>query len=287
MSGAAPTRQTLRHLRRLCLIDSPTATTATTRRTPGPLQRSRPVLAAAHHSPRRAFSTTITRHLQEQPAAQAQAQAQTQAQARPAQTTESSKQDDSALSATPPDVTNYYTLFPSTLPSGPPPGAPFDIPLPQLRREFLRLQSQYHPDKFPAGTASHQKSLALSALLNNAYKTLSDPLLRARYLLLQNHGIDITHEDNATHAGVTDQNTLLEVMEAQELLEEATTHDEIETLMRENIARIRETEAALAEAFEKDDVESAKRECIKLNYWRSLHSALHEWEPGKEVRLVH
>ncbi|OAP57746.1 Fe-S protein assembly co-chaperone HscB [Fonsecaea erecta] len=274
MSGAVPTRQTLRHLRRLCLIDSSTVPSAITRGAQIPLRCPQ---TASAHNPRRAFSVTAV-HLQEP-------RAQTQAQGPPEPT--DPKQEDPTLSATPPDVTNYYTLFPVTLSSGPPPRGPFNIPLPHLRREFLRLQSQYHPDKFPPGTASHQKSLALSSLLNNAYKTLSDPLLRARYLLQHNHGIDITHEDNATHAGVTDQSTLLEVMEAQELLEEATTHDEIESLMRENIARIRETEQALAEALEKDDVESAKRECIKLNYWRSLHSALHEWEPGKQVRLVH
>ncbi|KIW79351.1 Fe-S protein assembly co-chaperone HscB [Fonsecaea pedrosoi CBS 271.37] len=280
MSGAVPTRQTLRHLRRLCFIDSPTPTTATTRRRQISLQGSRPRMV---HNARRAFSTTIS-HAQGSPAqAPTSAQAQTQA----TKTEPSKQEEDSTLSTTPLDVSNYYTLFPSTLPSGPPPAGPFDIPLPQLRREFLRLQSQYHPDKFPPGTASHQKSLSLSSLLNNAYKTLSDPLLRARYLLQHNHGIDITHEDNATHAGVTDQSTLLEVMEAQETLEEATTHDEIETLMEENIVRIRETEKALTDAFEKDDVESAKRECIKLNYWRSLHSALHEWEPGKQVRLMH
>ncbi|KIW29010.1 Fe-S protein assembly co-chaperone HscB [Cladophialophora immunda] len=277
MSGAVPTRQTLRHLRRLCLIDSPTATTApaTTRRRPSLLQCSRP-LSTRH--PRQAFSTSAICH--QQPRAQTQAEG-------PPETTEQPKEEDATLSASPLDVTNYYTLFPLTLASGPPPRGAFDIPLSHLRREFLRLQSQYHPDKFPPGTASHQKSRALSSLLNNAYKTLSDPLLRARYLLQLNHGIDITHEDNATHAGVTDHSTLLEVMEAQEMLEEATTHDEIETLMRDNVERIRETEKALGEAFEKDDVESAKRECIKLNYWRSLHSALHEWEPGKEVRLVH
>ncbi|KIW92871.1 Fe-S protein assembly co-chaperone HscB [Cladophialophora bantiana CBS 173.52] len=274
MSRPAPTRQTLRHLRRLCFVDSPSATTATARRRQSPLQCSRPI--STRH-PRRTFSRTAFGH--QEPRAEAPAQVQPK--------TANSTQEDPTTSPSPLDVTNYYTLFPSTLPSGPPPDGPFEISLPHLRREFLQLQSQYHPDKFPPGTPSHQKSRALSSLLNNAYKTLSDPLLRARYLLQHNHEIDITHEDNATHAGVTDQSTLLEVMEAQEMLEEAKSHDEIESLMRENIARIRETEKALREAFESDDVDGAKRECINLNYWRSLDSALHEWEPGKQVRLVH
>lgn len=173
------------------------------------------------------------------------------------------------------------------MPRGPPPTGPFAIPLPSLKREFLQLQSQHHPDKSPSSTPSHTQSRALSSLLNTAYKTLSDPLLRARYLLQHTYGVDITHEDNATHRGVTDQATLMEVMEAQEALEEAETHEQIEVLKQENQARMAETEKILGQAFENEDLETAKTECVRLNYWRSLQQALHDWEPGKEVRLIH
>src|SRR4051794_22535820 len=98
-----------------------------------------------------------------------------------------------------PDISNHYTLFPSTLPHGPPPHGPFSISLPALRKEFLQIQSLYHPDKHPNEPA-HSKALALSALINNAYKTLADPLLRAQYLLLQSYGIDVMSEDNSVHA---------------------------------------------------------------------------------------
>lgn len=101
------------------------------------------------------------------------------------------------------------------------------------------------------------------------------------------YGVDVTSEDNSLHGGVTDQETLLEVMEAQETLEEATSHEDIEGLMEENAVRIAETEKVLGQAFETEDVDEAKRECVRLNYWRSLQSALREWEPGKEVHLVH
>jgi molecular chaperone HscB len=97
----------------------------------------------------------------------------------------------------------------------------------------------------------------------------------------------VTSEDNSLHGGLTDQATLLEVMDAQEALEEAGSQGEIERLMEENVARIKETEAVLGKAFAGEDVESAKRECVRLNYWRSLQQALREWEPGKEVRLIH
>jgi molecular chaperone HscB len=185
-----------------------------------------------------------------------------------------------------PDITNHYTLFPSTLPRGPPPTGPFSIPLPALRKEFLQIQSLHHPDKHPNEPA-HSKALALSALVNNAYKTLSDPLLRAQYLLLQHYDIDVNSEDNSVHKNAVDSETLMEVMDAQERIEDAETQGQIDEIRAENTQRIEETVEALGKAFDRDDAAAATRECVRLRYWRSLGDGLHSWEPGKEVRLIH
>lgn len=204
-----------------------------------------------------------------------------------------------------PDITNYYTLFPKTIPYGPPrgaraipdsstltqgdhPPASFHINPRELRKEFLHLQSLHHPDKFPAGSVVHQRAYALSTLLNNAYKTLSDPLLRAQYLLETLYDIDVMSEDNSAHP--TDPETLMLVMEAQEQLEDASAdggEEVVENLKADNRGRIRETEKELAAAFEAGDADRAKNESVKLKYWRSLESGLQDWEPGKEVRLTH
>ncbi|EHY54912.1 hypothetical protein HRR83_005830 [Exophiala dermatitidis] len=201
--------------------------------------------------------------------------------------TSSTASDSSTTPSNQPDITNYYTLFPTTLSAGPPPNGPFHIPLSKLKREFLQLQAHHHPDKYHHSDAAHRTARGMSSLLNTAYKTLSDPLLRARYLLHHNYGVDITSEDNNTHRDLTDQETLMEVLEAQEQIEEATTQEQIDSLKEENKARIKEAERLLGEAFAKEDIELAKRECIRLNYWRSLQQGLHDWEPGKEVRLIH
>lgn len=204
-----------------------------------------------------------------------------------------------------PDITNYYTLFPQTIPNGPPqkpsripdsnteltgkqPTSQFYINQRDLRQEFLRLQSVYHPDKYPAGSSAHQRAYALSTLLNNAYKTLSDPLLRAQYVLQLLYDIDVTNEDNSAHK--TDPETLMLVMEAQEELESADGEEGehiVERLREENKARIREAEQELGEAFEASDAQRAKDWSVKLKYWKSLEGGLNEWEPGKEVRLTH
>ncbi|KAL1963841.1 hypothetical protein VTN77DRAFT_7772 [Rasamsonia byssochlamydoides] len=191
-----------------------------------------------------------------------------------------------------PDVTNYYTVFPETLPDGPPPNSPFEIPLPALRREFLKLQALAHPDKFPPGPAK-QRAEALSARINEAYRTLADPLHRAQYLLHQWHGIDVTAEDGAAKHAL-DPETLIEVLEVQETIEDLADvpKDEAEAtvnrLRDENAARINASVKALGEAFDRGDIEAARAECVRLRFWYSLGDGLREWEPGRtEIRLVH
>ncbi|BCR90767.1 J-type chaperone JAC1 [Aspergillus chevalieri] len=194
------------------------------------------------------------------------------------------------------NITNYYTLFPSTLPNGPPPATKFDIPLRTLRAEFLSLQNRTHPDKFPPG-APKQKAEALSALLNEAYRTLSDPLTRAQYLLRIQHGIDVTAEESAaTDKQALDPETLMAVMEVQEKIEELAEEEGsgeeaqkvIEDMKGENRERVEEGVKVLGEMVEKGDVEGMRRECVRLRFWYSVGEGLKEWTPGvREIRLVH
>ncbi|EAW20112.1 J-type chaperone JAC1 [Aspergillus fischeri NRRL 181] len=189
-----------------------------------------------------------------------------------------------------PDLTNHYTIFRETLPAGPPPASSFDIPLSDLRREFLRLQNVIHPDKFPPGPAK-QRAEALSARINEAYRTLSDPLQRAQYLLREMHGIDVTAEDGATQHAL-DPETLMEVMEVQERIEEVGADPEAEgtiaALKKENDARVTACVKSLAQAFERGDIEAARQECVRLRFWYSVGEGLREWEPGRtEIRLIH
>jgi molecular chaperone HscB len=66
----------------------------------------------------------------------------------------------------------------------------FDLP-PKLRidaaaleRDFYRRSRQLHPDKFANATPEEQeKSLEASSLLNDAYRTLKDPVKRTEYAL--------------------------------------------------------------------------------------------------------
>lgn len=175
----------------------------------------------------------------------------------------------------------HYDLFPQTLPDGPPPKGHFPIDVRALRREFLGLQSKHHPDLAPASLK--QKAEAYSAVINDAYKTLSNPLTRAQYLLSL-RGVDVANDETLK---VEEPDLLMMVLEAREEIEEAEGEEQIEELRAVNEERIRESEERLDRLFAGDDVEGAKREAVRLRYWVNVRESLDNWEAGKPVVLQH
>ncbi|KAI8629413.1 Co-chaperone Hsc20 [Xylariaceae sp. FL1651] len=175
----------------------------------------------------------------------------------------------------------HYEFFPKTLPSGPPPKGRFGIDVRALRREFLALQAGAHPDLHPA----HMKARAeaTSARINEAFKTLESPLLRAQHILAA-RGLDVANDETAK---VEDPELLMLVLETRETIEEAEDEADLEGLRAENEARIRDCEARLEELFARDDLEAAKAEAVRLRYWINIRESIHNWEKGKPVVLQH
>jgi molecular chaperone HscB len=89
----------------------------------------------------------------------------------------------------PPTVGDYFSVF-SLEPR-------LNLDLDQLETEFHRLSRKLHPDRFARAAANEKQwSLADTALLNDAYRTLKEPIHRTEYLLKLN-GAEIGEE----HAG--------------------------------------------------------------------------------------
>ncbi|CAH0049911.1 unnamed protein product [Clonostachys solani] len=191
-------------------------------------------------------------------------------------TTSSSSQP---FSSGPPKT--HYDLFPETLPQGPPPAGHFPIDTRALRREFLRLQARAHPDLHPA--SDKPRAEAASALINDAYKTLSNPLLRAQYLLAL-RGVDVANDEKLK---VEEPSLLMLVLEAREEIEDAESEDDLVAPREANDARVAASEDALDIAFANDDIDAAKREAVRLRYWVNIRDTLHHWEQGKPVVLQH
>ncbi|KAJ2893089.1 Co-chaperone Hsc20 [Zalerion maritima] len=169
----------------------------------------------------------------------------------------------------------HYPFFPETLPQGPPPDGPFVIDTRALRREFLALQSRAHPDL--ASHSEKSSAQALSARINEAYKVLSSPLLRAQYLL------HLKGEDAGLgEKGKTDDPELLmEVLETHHAIEDAESETELEGIRAENEGRIRESEGRLEGFFKRDEMAEAREEAVRLKYWVAVREKIHEWEVEK------
>jgi molecular chaperone HscB len=92
-----------------------------------------------------------------------------------------------------------------------------------LEREFHRLSRKLHPDRFARATAQEQEwSLAATALLNDAYRTLRDPIQRTEYLLKLS-GLQIGEENSGKSKSADRQppaDLLEEVFELNMQLEE-------------------------------------------------------------------
>ncbi|USP76893.1 uncharacterized protein yc1106_04167 [Curvularia clavata] len=175
----------------------------------------------------------------------------------------------------------HYDFFPASLPSGPPPKGPFAIDLAALKREFLQLQARAHPDLHPQ--ADKKRAEATSARINEAYKTLQNPLLRAQYLLSQ-RGIEVAEDETAK---VDDPELLMEVLEARENIEEAEREEDLEEMRHRNEERIAESTEILDRAFKEDNLDTAKSEAVKLRYWINIKESIENWEKGVPVVLQH
>ncbi|KAL9606442.1 MAG: hypothetical protein Q9179_000408 [Wetmoreana sp. 5 TL-2023] len=188
---------------------------------------------------------------------------------------------------------SHYDLFPSSLPSGPPPNGSFHIDPSTLRKEFLQLQARTHPDRHQG--ADKAKAEAASARINDAYKTLLNPLARARYLLSL-RGVEMGEDESVAGApsgldsrggegSALDSGLLMEVMEVREGIEAAESRDEIEEMKAENDRRKTASEARLDELFRAGNIDGAMKETVRLGYWVNVGTALENWEKAGDGRV--
>jgi len=86
-----------------------------------------------------------------------------------------------------------------------------------LEASYRRIQSQVHPDRFAhAGDAERRASLQWTTRVNEAYRTLKNPVQRASHILSL-HGVDVAFETNTAMP----EKFLMQQMELREALENA------------------------------------------------------------------
>jgi molecular chaperone HscB len=87
-----------------------------------------------------------------------------------------------------------------------------------LKARFYQRSRQWHPDRFSRASAEEQeKALEMTSVLNDAFRTLRDPISRAEYFLKES-GIELSKE--------APPELLEEVFELNMALEELRDGDE-------------------------------------------------------------
>ncbi len=160
-------------------------------------------------------------------------------------------------------------------------GSPrFDVDLGVVERSYKDLTKLLHPDRFArADTRARRASLQWSVRVNEAWRTLKDPVRRAEYLLAQ-AGIEVGGEQGTRRMGPggkqesvpVPQALLVEVMELREGLMEArqARHEaRVAELAIEVRDRREQALAAVARALaaEPRDLDAAAAELVAVRYW--------------------
>ena len=90
-----------------------------------------------------------------------------------------------------------------------------------LEKSFYALSRKLHPDRFAARPAAEQEAaLAESSRLNDAYRTLRDPIARTEYLL-KLEGIEMEEQSRAATDAAKAAGTAKKQVVPEDLLEEA------------------------------------------------------------------
>jgi molecular chaperone HscB len=90
-----------------------------------------------------------------------------------------------------------------------------------LEKSFYALSRRLHPDRFASQSAEAQAAaLAESSRLNDAYRTLKDPIARTEYLLAL-EGVALEEQSSAATAAARTSGTQKKQVVPEDLLEEA------------------------------------------------------------------
>lgn len=112
-----------------------------------------------------------------------------------------------------PDAQNYFTLFNLQ--------RHLTIDIAALEKSFYAQSRRLHPDRFASRPRLEQDAaLAQSSRLNDAYRTLKDPILRTEYLLAI-EGIQLEEQSRAATDAARAGGTEKKQVAPPDLLEEA------------------------------------------------------------------
>ena len=140
--------------------------------------------------------------------------------------------------------------------------AALDLEPASLDRAYFALQRQWHPDRFANRPADERaRASAEAAALNDAYRTLKDPLSRAVYLAEQ-RGVALPGDGKT----IDDPDLLMEAMEAREALHDAEDVEAIDRLASKAREDMKSSLGGLGSLFLRDDRPAIRKALLRLRY---------------------
>jgi len=140
--------------------------------------------------------------------------------------------------------------------------AALDLEPATLDRAYFALQRQWHPDRFANRPAEERaRSSTEAAALNDAYRTIKDPLSRAVYFAGLK-GVELPGDGKT----IDDPDLLMEAMEAREALHEAITVEAVDRLAAEARDDMKNSLAGLGGLFLRDDKPAIRKALLRLRY---------------------
>jgi molecular chaperone HscB len=157
---------------------------------------------------------------------------------------------------------------------GLPPGYAIDVVA--AEEAYKRLSRQLHPDRFARADArARRASLERTVQLNDAWRTLRDPVRRAEYLIAR-AGVKVGTD-------AVPPAFLMEIMELREELAAALAARDAANIARMAEAmrdRARRAMAAIAEALDGGQVERAAQALATLRYYQRFLDEVAERTDG-------
>ena len=140
--------------------------------------------------------------------------------------------------------------------------AALDLEPASLDRAYFALQRQWHPDRFVARPPDERaRASSEAAALNDAYRTLKDPLSRAVYFAGL-RGVELPGDGKT----IDDPDLLMEAMEAREELHDAGTAEAVDALAAKARDDVKASLSALGSLFLQQDKAAIRKALLRLRY---------------------
>jgi molecular chaperone HscB len=178
----------------------------------------------------------------------------------------------------PPMPVDYFTFF------GLPRKLKLDVPA--LEKDFYELSRKLHPDlNARAGSQEQEWSLQQSSLLNDAYRTLKDPIKRT-YYLLQLEGVELEEQSKSATELARNSGQVKKQIVPPDLLEEVfELNMQLEELRMQK--KMGENNPALTEEIGRQKLELEEKNEALLEelqtYWKAWDELIVREQTGQPV----